>query len=123
MSMTGADIFAVLEQQFAGDRLALPSFLRISGLRYVYDTARPPGQRILAADDAAGRSIEATRRYVVVANDYIAAGGDRFTAFAAATDPMPLMTDLEAVEASIARGGVPLASASDGRARPFATRR
>lgn len=123
MTLSGAELYAVLEQQFAGERATRPSFLRISGLRYVYDISRPPGQRILAADDASGRSIEATRRYVVVANDYIAAGGDHFSAFSAGAEPTPLMTDLEAVEGALARAGAPLTAATDGRARPFATRR
>ena len=123
MTMTGRDVLAILEQQFEGGRVALPAFLRISGLRYVYDLSRPAGARILAADDAGGRSLDPAAHYSVVTTDYLLAGGDHYTTFAAGTDATPLMTDIEAVEAALAQATGPLAPRTDGRVRPFATPR
>lgn len=123
ISMTGAEVLAVLEQQFEGARALQPSFLRVAGLRYVYDLSRPPGSRILAADELAGRAIDPARRYLVVANDFIVGGGNRYTAFAAGREPTPLMTDLQALESYVASAPAPLATRADGRVRPFATPR
>lgn len=123
MSMTGAEVLAVLEQQFEAGRAALPAFLRVSGLRYVYDLSRPSGSRIIAVDVADGSALDPARRYTVVANDYIVGGGDHYTSFAAGHDPTALMTDLEALETYIAQAPQPLAPRVDGRVRAFSTSR
>ncbi len=123
MTMTGRDVLAILEQQFEGPRVSLPAFLRVSGLRYVYDLGRPVGSRILAVDDATGRTLDPARRYSVVTTDYLLAGGDHYTAFSAGTEATPLVTDIEAVEAALASAAAPLAPRTDGRVRPFAAPR
>jgi 5'-nucleotidase len=123
MTMTGSDVLAVLEQQFEGTRVSLPSYLRVSGLRYVYDLSRPAGARILAVDDATGRALDPARRYTVVTTDYLLGGGDHYTTFAAGAEATPLVTDIEAVEAALERAPGPLAPRTDGRVRPFATAR
>ena len=123
MTMSGAEVLAVLEQQFEGGRAALPAFLRVSGLRYVYDLTRPSGNRVLAADGVDGRPLDPARRYTVVANDYIVGGGDRYSAFAAGHEATPLMTDLEALETYLTLAPQPLQPHLDGRVRAFATAR
>ncbi|MCX7057263.1 MAG: 5'-nucleotidase C-terminal domain-containing protein, partial [Proteobacteria bacterium] len=118
-----AEVLAVLEQQFEGGRAALPAFLRVSGLRYVYDLTRPSGNRVLAADGVDGRPLDPARRYTVVANDYIVGGGDRYSAFAAGHEATPLMTDLEALATYLTLAPQPLQPHLDGRVRAFATAR
>lgn len=121
MTLRGADVLAVLEQQFAAGRAAAPAFLRVSGLRYVFDATRPAGSRVLAADGPDGRALDPARSYTVVANDYIVGGGDHYTAFAAGREPTTLMTDLEALEGYIAHAPQPLEPHVDGRVRAFSS--
>ncbi|MBS0376663.1 MAG: 5'-nucleotidase C-terminal domain-containing protein [Proteobacteria bacterium] len=122
VTLTGAQLLRLLEQQWSGGNEAAPRFLRIAGLRYVYDLALPPGQRVVAADDARGEAIDPARAYRVVVNDFILRGGDHYTVLAEGTDPAPLMTDLEALENYVRAAAGPVKAALDGRARPFAAR-
>ncbi|WP_206062809.1 ExeM/NucH family extracellular endonuclease [Nocardioides piscis] len=91
MRMTGAQVKAVLEQQWQRDAAGnVPSrpFLRLgtsSGFRFTYDPARVEGDRITGMW-LNGTAIAPATTYSVTANAFLAAGGDNFRAFGAATN-------------------------------------
>ncbi|HEY4604601.1 MAG TPA: bifunctional metallophosphatase/5'-nucleotidase [Blastococcus sp.] len=83
ITLTGAAIDDVLEQQFRGadgkDDLVLSTS---DGFRYEYDRALPEGERVLDCSISIdGVPVTATGTYPVAANSFLAAGGDSFTAF------------------------------------------
>lgn len=101
--MTGAQLRAVLEQQFDGtDGRAL---LFPAGLAYRYDRSKPAGQRIMGAT-IGGRPLRDEAVYRVTVNSFLGGGGDGFTAFKAGKDVAGGMLDLDALEAWFARGQV-----------------
>ena len=83
LDMTGAQLLAVLEQQWPTDSSALPRILKTSGLYYSWDPARPAGARIVEACDAGREPLDLARHYRVTVNDFLANGGDGFTTFEA----------------------------------------
>jgi 5'-nucleotidase len=88
LTYTGAQLRAVLEQQFAGcdGQGGSTRILQVSGgVTYTYDAARPCGSRVrdLALD---GDAIGAARQVRVSTNDFLANGGDGFTRLTAGTD-------------------------------------
>jgi 5'-nucleotidase len=101
MTLTGAQLLRVLEQQWRatpGDRTRM---LQVSEeLRYAWDDKRPIGQRIVPGSvRVAGASLEPSTRYRVVVNDFLAGGGDGFTTFTEGRDLAAGPSDLEALEA------------------------
>jgi 5'-nucleotidase len=114
-SLTGRQLRALLEQQFASgtNTPAHPALLQPSrGFSYAYDLTRPEGARILDLTlDGAPLRDEAV--YRVATNSFLAAGGDNFTMFKLGTDVTGGPLDLEALERYIAAGsGDPLPVAS-----------
>lgn len=82
MNLTGAQLKAVLEQQWQPAGAARP-YLKLGlskGLEYVYDPAAPAGSRITAIT-LDGAAVTDSQVLKVVTNSFLAAGGDNFTAF------------------------------------------
>jgi 5'-nucleotidase len=79
LDMTGAQLLAVLEQQWPRDSNALPRILKTSGLYYSWDPARPAGARIVEACDGAHQPLDPGHHYRVTVNDFLANGGDGFS--------------------------------------------
>lgn len=106
--MTGQQIKAVLEQQFASgtNTVEKPNMLLPSeGLSYRYDLRRPAGDRILDLS-LNGKPIEDDRVYRVALSNFLASGGDNFTVFKDGTDiPGASIEDVDALERYIARAG------------------
>lgn len=103
-SYTGAEIKAVLEQQFDSGRntVAQPNMLTPSAnFRFSYDKSRPAGERIVAMT-LNGKSIEPARNYRVAINNFLASGGDNFTLLAGDANPVDAGLDLDATEAYLA---------------------
>ncbi len=101
---TGAEIKAVLEQQFASGRntVTQPNMLTPSAnFRFSFDKSRPEGQRIVAMT-LNGKSIDPARTYRVSVNNFLGSGGDNFTLLAAGRDPADAGLDLDATEAYLA---------------------
>ncbi len=72
LTVTGRELRSELERQ-----VAQPTFnLHVSGARIVFDTARPPGSRVLQLTLSDGTPIRDTSRYRVVLSDFLADGGD-----------------------------------------------
>jgi 5'-nucleotidase/UDP-sugar diphosphatase len=76
LELSGRDLRGVVEQ---GASLTA-GMVQVSGLRAVYDLARPVGNRVL--DLRVGdRPIEDDRRYRVATNSFLAEGGDGYAGF------------------------------------------
>ncbi len=86
-TFTGAQIKAVLEQQFAGQAgQTVTRILQVSDqLRYTYDSTRALGDRITSIQ-ISGVPIDPAASYQVTTNDFLANGGDGFTTLAAGTN-------------------------------------
>jgi 5'-nucleotidase len=78
VTMTGEQIKKVLEQQWTEDKVNL---LQAVGLTYLWDPNAPIGSRVVEVKDREGRVLEPNKEYHVAVSDYLASGGDGFTAF------------------------------------------
>ncbi len=86
MTLTGEQIRQVLEQQWQPAGSSRP-FLKLGvsdGFEYVYDPTAASGERITAMY-LNGEAIDPTAQYRVVANSFLAGGGDNFGTFAQGT--------------------------------------
>lgn len=95
MSLTGAQVKAILEQQFpaTGDKI-----LQISGLKETYDKTRAEGDRITSLTLADGTPIDPAATYTVACNSFLATGGDGFTVFKEGTNVTSFGSDIDAFE-------------------------
>lgn len=84
VSMTGAQIRETLNQQYDEDQ---KFYLQISGLKYTYTDQDDDNQpyKVVNMYKSDGTPIEDDQTYKVVINDFLAGGGDSFTAFTKAT--------------------------------------
>ena len=110
MTLTGAQLKTVLEQQFGGPARASgkPAALAPSrGFTYTVDLSRTAGERLVAmALD--GKPIDSAGLYRIVTNNYLASGGDDLSGFAAGTEITDKgVVDLDALVAWIAPGRTP----------------
>ncbi|WP_232843126.1 bifunctional metallophosphatase/5'-nucleotidase [Allopontixanthobacter confluentis] len=96
-SFTGAQLLALLEQQFDDDGFA-QTFSPSEGFAMRYDMRRPSGSRLVAAS-LDGKPINPAATYRVTMNSFLAAGGDGFTVFADGTNVVTGPVDLDAMEA------------------------
>lgn len=78
ISITGTDLLAALEVGFAGLDEGKGSFPQVSGLRIVFDSALPQGQRIKSIE-VNGSPLDSARNYVLATTDYLVDGGDGYT--------------------------------------------
>jgi 5'-nucleotidase len=115
-TMTGAQIKALLEQQFnsgtntvAAPRVLLPS----KSFTYSYNLAQPAGSRITAMA-LNGTAMTDAASYRVTMNSFLATGGDNFTVFNQGTDSLGGDQDVDALEAYIAANS-PLAPPATNR--------
>ena len=103
-SLTGVQLKALLEQQFVVENgktevgsLLVPS----ANFRFGYDLSQPEGQRIVSMT-LNGKRIRSDARYRVSVNNFLASGGDGFSALIQGTDTFDAGLDLDALEAWLA---------------------
>ena len=92
MTMTGAQIKDMLEQQWTANRM-----LQISnGFTYSYSVSAPVGSKVsnIAIN---GVPIDPTASYRITCNNFLAGGGDNFTVFKQGTDLLVGAIDLDAL--------------------------
>ena len=94
---TGAQIEALLEQQFVvqtpNPRILLPS----DSLRYTWTASGPAGNKVDPASiKIDGVTVSPTASYRVTMNSFLADGGDGFTVFTQCTQPLGGEVDLDA---------------------------
>ena len=100
MTLTGAQIKAVLEQQWVATR-QLVQILQVShNFSYSYDLDRPMGSRIVASSlRIDGKPVSAAADYRVTVNSFMASGGDGFTILIDGRDKTTGIIDVDAAEA------------------------
>jgi 5'-nucleotidase len=85
MDLTGAQLRRVLEQQWDRPASSEPSILAVSGsLAYDWDGTQPPGRRVTGVK-VDGAPLDDGKTYRVVANNFLAEGGDNIPMFARGT--------------------------------------
>ena len=104
MTLTGAQIESVLEEQWQPER-ASRDFLALGvseGFFFTYDPDAPRSERITSVT-LDGVPLDPAAEYRVTVNSFLATGGDNFATLAAGTDRQELgITDLEALTAYFA---------------------
>ncbi|WP_293909209.1 bifunctional metallophosphatase/5'-nucleotidase [Deinococcus sp.] len=99
VTLTGAQLKTVLEQQWQGQPGG-PRLLQISrGLTYTYDLSQPDGSKVVAGSlKLGGVAIDPAAKYRVVDNSFLADGGDAFAEFKNGTDRLsqPNLGDVDA---------------------------
>lgn len=103
LEMTGAQITALLEQQFCGDGLAtvcnsvlIPS----AGTRYLADVTRPAGSRFPEVF-VNGEPLDSERTYRVATNSFLVGGGDGFSLLTQVPVVANVGFDIDALEAFV----------------------
>lgn len=99
LTLTGAQLQQALEQQWLGQ--ARPRVLQVSrGFGYAWDASQPAGRRIVPGSlRLNGQSIAPEQRLRVTVNDYLASGGDNFSAFREnGTEAQTGVMDVDALE-------------------------
>jgi 5'-nucleotidase len=96
VTMTGAQLVEALEQQWTGSR---PRILQPSAnVHYSWSESASVGARVVAGSVRVdGRAVEATARYRVTVNSFLAQGGDGFEAFTRGTERVGGPPDSEAL--------------------------
>jgi 2',3'-cyclic-nucleotide 2'-phosphodiesterase / 3'-nucleotidase / 5'-nucleotidase len=109
MTLTGSQIYDLLEQQFAPTQ-STPKVLLVSGIHYSYNLTLPVGSRITSLTlDGVGPIAKDGTTYTATMNNYLATGGDKFSAFLLGTNVSYIgVSDLDAlVDYVLDRYGVP----------------
>jgi 5'-nucleotidase len=110
ITLTGADIDQVLEEQFQldGPRKSQLMLGTSQGFSYSYDLAKPYGDRVDASSIKLGTTvIDLATSYRVAVNSFLIAGGDTFGAFKNGTEPVTGPVDVDtAVDYFTAHGTV-----------------
>ncbi|OIK15752.1 hypothetical protein BIV60_08360 [Bacillus sp. MUM 116] len=79
VTLTGSQIKLALEQQWRKDQEN--DMLQTVGLSYRWDPNSPIGSRITVLKDRKGQFLQPNKEYEVAVSNYLASGGDEFTAF------------------------------------------
>jgi 5'-nucleotidase len=97
MSLTGAQIDALLEQQWLGQSFA--RILQVSnGFTYTWSLSAPDGDKIDAASIMInGDALDPVASYRVTVNSFLADGGDNFSVLTEGTDRLGGEIDLDAL--------------------------
>jgi 5'-nucleotidase len=99
MTLTGAQIDAVLEQQFGKPEPGRDRILQVSaGLAYSWSAAAPVSERVNASTITInGEPISADATYRVTVNSFLADGGDNFSVLRSGTERLGDEVDLDAL--------------------------
>ena len=101
MTLTGAQIERVLEQQFGNPAPGQNTILQVShGFAYTWDASRPEGDRVDPASITLnGVALSPSANYRVTVNSFLAEGGDRFTVLREGMNRLGGDVDLDALVA------------------------
>jgi 5'-nucleotidase len=117
MNLTGAQLRALLEEQWVDERNIVRGLLQLSnGFTYQWDPRQPVGQRVVPGSVVLhGVPVEDGATYRVVTNHFLAEGGDYFPSFARGSNRAPTsIRDIDALATYLAqrdRDGKPAGSA------------
>jgi 5'-nucleotidase len=113
MTLTGEQLLALLEQQWAGGRDAV---LPVSGLTYAWSASEQAGGKVRDVR-VGGAPLDRTGRYRVVVNGYLASGGDGLTVLLKGTDRASAGNDLDVLAAYLHALPQPVNAPEGGRIR------
>jgi 2',3'-cyclic-nucleotide 2'-phosphodiesterase (5'-nucleotidase family) len=82
LELKGKDLLAALENGFSQAGEGAGRFPQVSGMTVTFDPALPPGGRVVEVT-IGGRKLDKAATYTLATNDYIAGGGDNYTALKA----------------------------------------
>ena len=117
MTLSGAQIVALLEQQWLPGRQQTQILQVSHNFSYSYDVARPMGSRIVADSIRIdGAPLRPTADYRVTVNSFMASGGDGFTVLTEGRDMVVGVIDVDAAE-SYFTNHAPMQSPAPGRIR------
>lgn len=104
-TLTGAQLKALLEHQFevvdGKAQLRSSTLVPSASFHFGFDLSRPEGDRIVSMT-LDGKPIDRSGRYRVVVNNFLASGGDGYSALTEGTDTFDAGLDLDALEAWLA---------------------
>jgi 5'-nucleotidase len=110
LTLTGEQILRLLEQQWSPTATRI---LQVSGLRYSYAASATASSRVISAE-INGNPLDPSARYAVVANAFLAGGGDGFSVFNEGQDRVVGPVDLDALVAYVEQLGT-VSAVVDGR--------
>ncbi len=114
MTLTGDQIKAVLEQQFDNPAVGQTRILQVSrGFTYSWSLSAPTGQKV-SNIQLNGVPIDPAATYRVTVNNFLADGGDNFTALRLGTDRLGGIVDTDALE-QFFRNNSPVAPGAQNR--------
>ena len=97
VTLTGAQLAAVLEQQWLPTRQQAQILQVSQGFAYVYDDTRPLGSRVIVDSMRLdGKAMSPTTGYRVTINTFMLSGGDGFSRFADGRDRVIGEIDVDA---------------------------
>ena len=101
VTLTGAQVVKLLQQQYSEANAADPKVLQVSsGLTYTVDLKRADAARVLVDTiKLNGTPIDQAANYRVAVNSFLAGGGDGFTVLRAGTSPLVGGLDIDAFTA------------------------
>ncbi len=99
MTLTGAQIDQLLEQQFDNPTAGQNRFLQVSkGVSYSWSASAPTGSKVDPSSIRLdGVPIDPTASYRITVNSFLADGGDNFTVLTQGTDRLGGAVDLDAL--------------------------
>lgn len=98
LSLTGQQIYDLLNQQWGAPMPAGGRLLQISGLQYTWDSSvAEGGQRVTEVRDSNGLPISVSEVYDIAANSFLAGGGDNFSTFTKSPTQQGGPIDLDAL--------------------------
>ena len=105
MTLTGAQIEALLEQQFGNPGPGASRILQVSdGFTYTWDASAPEGSRVDPDTiKVGGITVGPGDSYRVTVNSFLADGGDNFTVLHDGTDRLGGEVDIDALVTYLAR--------------------
>jgi 5'-nucleotidase len=116
MTLTGARIHALLEQQWI-DRTSPNILMPSAGFRYAWNRGKPAGARVDPSSIRLhGDTIDPDGRYRVTVNNFLADGGDGFPLFREGTERVDGVADVDALKAYLAANS-PLSPVAPDRIR------
>ncbi|NVK25647.1 MAG: bifunctional metallophosphatase/5'-nucleotidase [Gammaproteobacteria bacterium] len=78
LELSGDVLQQTIEHGLSGIDSLLGRFLQVSGIKFTYNSQKPPGQRLLSLTHN-GQPVTANKVYKVATSEYLAGGGDDFT--------------------------------------------
>ncbi|MDZ5608875.1 5'-nucleotidase C-terminal domain-containing protein [Bacillus pseudomycoides] len=112
VNLTGQDIRDILNQQW---QKGITRMLQISGIQYTWDANQPDGEKVTNIHLTSGEELVVSKTYSVVANAFLASGGDGFVSFKNGKDAETGPNDFEALVDYVKQVKGPIQPIIDGR--------